>query len=26
MDAVRIYSSHPDIGTFQQILIGGTFT
>jgi hypothetical protein len=26
MDAVRIFSSLPDISTFQQILIGGTFS
>jgi hypothetical protein len=26
MDAVRIFSSLPDVGTFQQILIGGSFT
>jgi hypothetical protein len=25
MDAVRVYSSLPDISTFQQILIGGSF-
>jgi hypothetical protein len=26
MDAVRIFSSLPDVGSFQQILIGGSFT
>jgi len=26
MDAVRIFSSLPDVGPFQQILIGGSFT
>ena len=25
MDAIRVYSSLPDISTFQQILIGGSF-
>jgi hypothetical protein len=24
-DQVRVYSSLPDVGTFQQILIGGSF-
>ena len=26
MDQVRVFSSFPDVGTFQQILIGGSFT
>ena len=26
MDQVRVYSSLPNISTFQQILIGGSFT